>query len=256
MDYDISWSDTIDINSDTGAIYSWTGNNSRIIQEREEPYPEVFFTVGWKKNNVKPLFNPQKGIYLSFSGITNSIPHDENRRYLQINNEIIIYHRGLFPKNTVAYRLRPSIRLGSGSVNEGMYMGGESTLRGFGSASFGGLTVYNNRVLFSCEYRFLIFTIPVMHFPWFARYHSGLNDFHSSINGAILFDCGYLWKDLLNPIHPGGDNESAASTGLGIRLIAPTIKRSLCFDIMWGFYPEINNAPGKPIWSLYVDMLF
>ncbi|MGD9200325.1 MAG: BamA/TamA family outer membrane protein [Chitinispirillia bacterium] len=239
-----------------GPTDSITNNISRIIQEREEPYPEVFFTTGWKRNILKPLFNPQKGIYYGFSAITNIIPHNENRRYLQLNNETIVYHRGLFPQNTVAYRLRPSIRLGSGSINEGMYMGGESTLRGFGSGYFGGSKVFNNRLLFSCEYRFLILKMPVLHFPWLSRYHNGLNNFHSTFNGAIIFDSGYLWKDLHNPIHPEKDHESAASAGIGIRLMAPTIKRSLCFDIMWGIYPERIINIGAPTWSLYVDMLF
>lgn len=242
-------------------VYEWRGYRDAFIKENEEPFSEVYLTLGWTRDARDSSFNTHKGTYFGISATTNLITRDERYRYVELNSVLKFYHRGLWPKHTSAFYLNPSIRFGSGNVHAGKYMGGTSSIRAYGSGAFGAGApfIYNNRILFTYEYRFLILRMPEIRFPWLAWYHSSLRNFRYHIDGALFLDCGHLWKDLYHPVWAEEENISAAGAGCGIRFMAPSLKRSLSLDAAWKVYPDPRGRYEKP-WlpqlNLYLDMPF
>ena len=135
-------------------------------------------------------------------------------------------------------------------------MGSETSLRGYGRGGFGG-SQYNNRLLFSWEYRFPIVTLPEMSFPWLSWYDKSLSNFRSRIDGALILDCGYIWKDVFNLQHPKEDHRSAAGAGFGFRFMFPSLRRSVCAEMVFPFaFPEGYFEKYGPAIYLYLDMPF
>jgi len=251
--------------------YSWQGYSNEKILKYEDPFTEALISLGWVIDMRNETFDPHKGFYFSTVATTNALwPYNDislknyERRYLQVNFAFHFFHRGIWESNTVAYKINPLFRLfGKGNIHSGLYMGSESSLRGYGHGAFGGWE-YNQRVLFSWEYRFQLFKLPEMQFPWLAWYDKSLNNLQTRIDGALILDCGYIWKDLLNLQHPNKDNEHAAGTGFGIRIMFPGMKRSVCAEAIWPiFYPdwygkklENKGTEGVPVIYLYLDLPF
>ena len=245
--------------------YEWKSWDSVYVNKHESrPYNELFLSLSWKTNKQNKYYNPNKGFYFYINALTNALyPYDDpyldesKEKYLQLSSDIRIFHRGIWENNIVAYRVRPLARLfGAGNVYSGIYMGSEISLRGYGRGAFGG-TQYNNRLLFSWEYRFPLVTLPEMKFPWLSWYDEELKSFHSRIDGALILDCGYIWKDLLGLRHPKKDHESAAGAGLGFRFMFPSLRRSVCAEIVFPFaFPEGYFEKYFPALYLYLDLPF
>jgi outer membrane protein assembly factor BamA len=263
---DTSWIfmeiDTMGMNPDSfdTTYYLWDGFSDKKIKKYEEPYTEAFLSLGWATDKRDIKYHPHKGFYFSANIKTNALwpykdIHGEKKRYLQLNNEFRFYHRGIWKKNVAAYRVRSSIKpYGKGNIYSGMYMGNEYTLRGYSTGAFGSYE-YNHRLLFSTEYRFPIYQLPALRFPWLAWYDSSLNNFIIQIDGALILDCGYIWKDLKNLIHPRTDHKSAAGTGFGLRFMLPSLKRAICAEVVWPIYPK-ERASGWPALYLFLDLPF
>ena len=241
--------------------YVWDGFSSWKINKYEDPFTELYLSIGWITDKRDQYFNPHKGFYYSFIATTNALwPYkdiniaDEDIRYLQLSNDFSFFHRGIWESNTVAYRVRPLIRLfGKGNIYSGIYMGSETSLRGYGHGAFGSYE-YNHQLLFSWEYRFPIVTLPEMSFPWLSWYHKSMNSLRSRIDGALILDCGYIWKDFENLIHPVGDHVSAAGAGFGFRFMFPSLRRSVCAEIIWPIYPKEYADGWPPALYLYLDL--
>lgn len=231
-----------------------------IIETYEKPYSELFLSLGGKFDKRNKIFNPHSGFYFSINALTNVLYpwlRDYEYCYLQISNDLGFYHRGIWESNTVAYRIRPLIRFfGKGNIHTGVFMGSETSLRGYGRGGFGG-SQYNNRLLFSWEYRFPIVTLPEMSFPWLSWYDKSLNSFRSRIDGVLILDCGYIWKNVFNLQHPKEDHRSAAGAGFGFRFMFPSLRRSVCAEMVFPFaFPEGYFEKYGPTMYLYLDMPF
>jgi outer membrane protein assembly factor BamA len=247
--------------------HTWKGSRDTSLQTqekiriKEKPYSEVFYTIGWNREGRDATFNAHRGIFSGVSATTTVIPADENNRYIELNSEIKFYHPGIFPRHTAAYYLHPSIRFGTGYIFEGKYIGGIGSLRAYSSDAFGSGVpfIYNNRVVFTYEYRFFLFRMPEMRFPWLAWYHRSLKNFNFHVDGAIFLDCGYLWKDWYNPLASGKESRAASGAGLGLRVMAPSMKRSVNLDFAWMVFPdprEYYKKPWLPFINLYLDLPF
>lgn len=244
--------------------YVWDGYSSRKINKYEKPFTELYLSLGWITDKRDKYFNPHTGFYYSSVAMTNALwPYrdvniaNKDIRYLQLSNDFRFFHRGFWESHTIAYRIRPLIRLfGKGNVYSGIYMGSETSLRGYGHGDFGGYQ-YNNRLLFSWEYRFPIVTLPEMSFPWLSWYDKSLSNFRSRIDGAFILDCGYIWKDVFNFKHPKEDHESAAGAGFGLRFMFPSLQRSVCAEMVFPFaFPEGYFEKYGPAIYLYLDLPF
>ena len=265
--------DSVDADSNNNPIFDTTYYDS-IIEPYEEPFSELFLSLGWKTDKRKPKYNPHNGFYFSSYALTNALYpfedwllNEDDFIYLELANDFRFFHRGIWESNTVAYRIRPLIRLfGRGNIYSGIYMGNEITLRGYGHGAFGG-SRYNNRLLFSWEYRFPIVELPELQFPWLAWYDEGLKSFRVRIDGAFILDCGYIWEDLVDLRHPKEDHQSAAGAGFGFRFMFPFLKRSICAEIVFPFaFPEgyfddpekfgEDNNLYSPALYLYLDIPF
>lgn len=240
--------------------YRWRGFSSDTIEFYEKSYSEALLSLGWITDKRDIRYNPQKGFVFSMGAKTNALyPYsdiaDQKKIYLQLNNEVRFYHRGIWKNNVAAYRVRSSIKpFGEGNIYSGMYMGNEFTLRGYGTGAFGSYK-FNNRLLFSTEYRFPICQLPPMPFPWLAWYDHSLNNFIIQIDGALILDCGYIWHDFMNFYHPRQDHITAAGTGFGLRFVLPSLQRAICAEFVWPVYPK-ERASGWPTPYLYLDLPF
>ena len=104
-----------------------------------------------------------------------------------------------------------------------------------------------------------IYTMPPLRFPWLVWYDHSLNEFTVQIDGALILDCGYIWKEFFNPRKSSLDLEAGAGVGAGFRFILPSLKRAVCLDIVLPIYPEekIRNMDlWPPPMYLYLDLPF
>ncbi len=245
-----------------GINYEWDGFSTWKLNEYEKPVKELFLSLGWVTDKRNKKFNPKKGFYYSILALTNIWPYKdfnlkkEEFRYLQMSGDFRFYHRGIWQSNIIAYRIRPLLRFfGKGNTFSGIYLGDE-LLRGYRSGQFGNWT-YNNRILFSWEYRFPIFKLPNLRFPWLAWYDQNLDNLSIRVDGACIFDYGYIWKDLLGPLHPKLNHENVAGAGLGLRFMFPKMQRAISADIVFPVFSE-NSYKNlwKPSYYLYLDLPF
>jgi outer membrane protein assembly factor BamA len=235
---------------------------------------EAFAVIGHGIDRRNARFDTREGWYSALSLSTNWLyPRNRTRGYVQLSGDHRLYHRGLLQSNTVAYRLQSTLRAGEGGQYHALYAGGgEHNLRGYGVGALPRPTVYgdslyapdyyaDNRLLASIEYRFPILTTPPMDFGALTALHPGLEGFFYRIDGALIGDGAWLWRSLLDALHQ--EKDLAASLGAGLRIMAPTIKRAVSFDCIWGVvrppyeWDQIRAYGWKgwlPAWYLYVDM--
>lgn len=238
-----TWTDTMRVaDTDSFEVRRWDG--------LDYPYYELFAALGWTTDRRNARFSPRKGYYFSVELLTNALYHRGRPAYGQASTDFRFYHRGIFRGNTVAYRTRPTLRVGKGGRNHRLYMGGESTLRGFTDYHFGRTFMADNRLLFSWEYRFPIFKTPEVEMPRLGKLHKGLQRFHYRFDGALILDAGHLWPHLA---HPKTDAVTGVGAGLGLRMMLPTLARSLVFDVV---LPVSSARCWPPSWHLYIDAYF
>lgn len=274
--YDVVGRDTLLVDSVSGRylLREWNGYSSERIDELESVYRELFFIIGWVSDLRESYFDNSKGAYFFVSLKTNALyPRDRDYSYLQMDTDTRFYHRGFFKNNKAAYRLRTSVRVDSSDIYDCLYAGGEGSVRGYTRGYFPRGFISNNRIILNAEYRFPIFTTPKMDFPVLSQIHSGLKEFYYRVDGAFLADACYVWHSLFNPYRPKDQHSSGTGLGFGLRALAPTLRRSVCFDMAWGldsewnklkkeFYREKKDQKKRavpywfPEWYLYVDMYF
>jgi outer membrane protein assembly factor BamA len=127
-------------------------------------------------------------------------------------------------------------RFDSAASYEGIYLGGESTLRGYPQGALPRTRDFtaNNDVLFSAEYRLPVWATPSVDLSFLPPLIPGMNKLYYRIDAAALFDAGYLWHYLPEIIHPHTGHDYGLGAGFAIRIMAPTMRRSGCIDFAWG----------------------
>jgi outer membrane protein assembly factor BamA len=220
-------------------------------------FKEAFTAVGWSTDRKDRSFDPSKGWSLYCEMLTNALYSGNNPDYLQLRSDIRLYHRGFFPTDRVAYRLQSVVRTNDAGPYQGVYMGGEGSLRGFGRDQFGRSAIMNDFAILSMEYRFTLYPTPEYDIPVLCNYISSCKGFFIRTDGAFILDAGHIWRDVL---HPFVQRENGAGVGAGLRFLAPTFLRSVCFDVVWGIpgtsNPQQLSFSAVPSWYFYLDMYY
>ncbi|MBD3320068.1 MAG: BamA/TamA family outer membrane protein [Chitinivibrionales bacterium] len=181
------------------------------------------------------------------------------QQYFQIYSQFQLYHRGFFAKDRFAYRLKLLLRDRDGGILNRVGAGGESSIRGYGSGAVDNGQQANNMAAYSMEYRFPIFTTPTFDvfsdiFD-FSKIGYDLSNFYYRLDACLFFDAGYVWNKWSSPVSPSDDHQYGYSWGLGLRIMMPTMARSIAFDIT-PLLRDIGNDRLKwgYWWNLYVDL--
>jgi len=156
---------------------------------------------------------------------------------------------------------------GEHSFYEQIYMGGSSTIRGYGDNSLGApvdstpfynSTVFNNRFLASAEFRFLIHNFTPLNFSFLSWYHESMSRFPVELHGALFVDAGYIWEDIENSFDYKGSNYlTAASVGVGLRVLFPSIDLRGGIDFGWPILsPHPVEKPGVPVFHMFMGFPF
>lgn len=257
--------------------YKWKGEHSKVIEYYERNLTEAHITIGFSTDHRNRRFNTNKGFYFKTSLTTNApypyrkpiidkttddwnIIGEEKITHLISYTDFRLFHRGIWKNNIVAYRFRPSLTLyGEGNVYRGMYMGNEYSLRGYSTGAFGGST-FNDRFLFSLEYRFRIAKLPFINFsrfkPLLSWYINDLDKLPIVIDGTLILDCGHIWKEFASPLSSDAGYATGAGTGIGLRILFPSIKRTINIELVWPIYPSNNFKFKNVSWYFYLDFPF
>jgi len=244
---------------------TWISNGAAIAAV-EQRFTELYCAVGWVTDARDARFDTRSGAYFAASARTNALyPRRQNysNAYVQFDTDTRLYHHGIFPGNTAAYRLRTTLRVDSAGRYDGLYAGGESTLRGYPLSCLPGTFVANNRILGTSEYRFPLFTTPSVTYPLLSQIHGGLKNFYYRVDGAFFFDAGYLWNYITEPARSHDTHVYGMGAGAAIRIMAPTLSHSICADFSWpvdkarrAYVRTYYLRPWLPEVYLYLDMYY
>jgi|WetSurMetagenome_2_1015567.scaffolds.fasta_scaffold00249_4 outer membrane protein assembly factor BamA len=222
-------------------------------------YEEVVTQWGWVTDRRDRSFDPTSGWHVHTSLGTNALYAGKSNAYLQWSSDLKLYHHGFFSSDRFAYRLITVFRTNDGGPYRAVYIGGDGSIRGWARDDIGRSTVMNDYVVISGEYRFpVIRSTPPFDIPILSDQAPSLKGFYLRTDGAVILDAGTIWKNLTQPfaVHENGEG-----VGIGLRILAPTLLRSVCFDVVWPF--RMQAKPFKvgyyswiPGWSLYLDMYY
>lgn len=220
-------------------------------------FKELYSAVGWSTDRRDRSYDASRGWSISADAFTNVLYAGNYNKYLQLNTDMRLYHRGLFRNDRFAYRAQLITRTNDAGGYKRIYIGGEGSVRGFARDQFGLSGVMNDYAVLSAEYRFPLWTTPSFDIWLLSDYSDMLKSFFLRLDGALIFDAGHIWYDLA---HPFTQRENGAGVGAGIRIMAPTLLRSLCFDVVWGI-PGTSNPLGFKLSAvpgayLYLDSYF
>jgi outer membrane protein assembly factor BamA len=225
-------------------------------------FEEIYSAVSWSTDRRDRSFDPSRGWSVYTGMLTNALCSDYNR-YVQLDDDLRLYRHGFFSGDKFATRLQTVIRLNDGGIYKGLYTGGEGTIRGFAQDQIGlpnsrnNFAVMNDYVVGSAEYRFPLWTMPSFDVWLLSDYSDMLKNFYTRFDGAVFMDAGHIWHDLA---HPMTKEDNGTGFGAGIRIMAPPLRRSVCFDVAWGAIPR--SSPARliflcaPSYYLYLDMYY
>lgn len=244
---------------DNDTLLQWVGKGDA-LKHYNNSFSELFLTLTFLTDSRNSSFNPNKGYYYITRLVTNGLyPYkdfnDKRVPYIRWSNDFRFFHRGIFKSHSMAYRVKLTNTIhNQGNFYNRLTMGGESSLRGYGSGTIGGGRS-DNRLLASTEYRFKIWKTPNLELPFLSWYDKGLNKFYYQFDGAFFADYGHLWDSFAHPL----TNEiKAFSVGAGIRMLVPVLRRSVSTDFAWRIYPREFHGSNKykPIIHTYLDFPF
>jgi outer membrane protein assembly factor BamA len=240
-------------------------------------FREVYANLGWSIDRKDRSFDPQNGWALCTGVLTNAF-YTDYTAYAEFDGDLRLYHKGFFYADRFACRLQTALRSNDGGIFKGLYIGGQSTVRGFPQDQLGipkssnGFTVMNDYVVASTEYRFPIWTMPACDvwlppeyfealknfYKWLLPdYIELLKEFYLRFDGAVFVDAGHIWRTV---DHPFVLPENGMGFGAGLRVMAPTLRRSVGFDVAWGAIPHAQRPRmvfyREPTYQLYLDMYF
>lgn len=251
---DTTWVDTV-ISKDTLVEYRWNGHRYYLSDQSQIHDYSALLSISHLVDHRDASFNPHEGWLLRTSASTNALYSEEKKPYLQLDLDGRIYIPGLFRSNTMALRVQTTLRSADAGWYRNLRAGGDDNIRGYGKDRFGIRCHANNRLIVNAEYRFPIGRTPTIDLLGLEKMVPDLKGFYYQLDGTFFIDGGYLWHQIENPLSPQNENEHGLGAGFGLRILAPTIKIIVCFDV--GF-PLIEDKLTSwiPPWYLYINMNF
>ena len=210
---------------------------------------EAYTSFGWSTDYRDNNFDTKKGWFFWNELLTNGVYSNDTYTYGQYNTEIRVYAPGLPRSAVIACRLQGTLRTNDAGPYRRLYAGGEGSVRGFPRDWLGMTGQMNNRIVLSTEYRFRIWTTPQMDFLSLSRLLPETKGLFYHFDGALIADDGVLWPRIGHPFK----NENGGGIGAGIKIFAPTLRRSGCIEVV---YPIVNHNLYAPEVLLYLDAYF
>jgi len=231
--------------------------DNEIIPGSTISYSELFTQWGWITDKRNRSFDPSAGWYIQTSLGTNVLHPGTDNPFLQWNGNLQLFHEGPFAVDKFACRLTTTLRSNDAGPYRSLYIGGTGSIRGWPSDYLGRSAIMNDCAVFSGEYRFPIWPTPTFDLPMLCDYAPSLRGFYLRADGAVIFDAGQIWRDLP---HPFETHENGEGFGIGLHVLAPTLLRSACMDVVWPFQtaqqpPHVHYSL-TPGWHLYLDMCY
>jgi outer membrane protein assembly factor BamA len=128
-------------------------------------YRELVSFAGAAADFRGDSYEPRGG-WLAYGDFkSNALYSDSTPKYGQFTTELRWYRSGFFTRDRFALRLQSALRTNDAGGFKRIYIGGESTVRGFPSGWLGQPDIMNNYAMISAEYRFFLFRTPVIN-PW------------------------------------------------------------------------------------------
>ncbi len=227
-------------------------SNSRVS------YEEVVTQWGWVTDRRNTSFDPTAGWSIHTALNTNAVYAGLNNPYLQWMNDLKLYHGGFFSADRFACRLTLTLRTNDAGPYRALYIGGDGSVRGWARDELGRSAVMNDFAVASGEYRFPIWRpTPSFDVPMLCDYAPSLRGFYLRADGAVILDGGSIWRDIE---HPFDVHENGEGVGFGLRIMAPTLLRCACFDVVWPLQGSENPLHIRysltPALYLYLDMYY
>jgi len=155
-------------------------------------------------------------------------------------------------RHSLYIRSRISVTpFGEHNKYDGFLLGGQEFLRGWDYEVLGSKDscVFDNSVLGTLEYQFHILTFPPIKLGnLLSWYDKSLQKFSPTLTGAVFFDAGYLYKDILSPLQ--SVHATAASAGISLRLLQPLMRLGGAVELAWqvsGSEKYLNKNRKVPI---------
>ena len=245
----------------------------------QHKFYETFIGLGWSTDRRDHGFAPSRGWsfsceaksnYLLTADSSNDAIPLKTSKYAQFSLDARLYHRGIFENHVVGYWLKTTVRDADGGPFRILAAGSDGSLRGYRSGELGGRVRANDRITFALEYRYPIWTAPIIEFPWLDNLPNPLRTlaqdatkgFFYRFDGAMIADGALLWNAIEDIAHPFTmDQEHGLGLGCGLRLLYPNLRRSFCIDIVYPVYiaglpaATVSTASGPTV-HWYIDMYF
>jgi hypothetical protein len=228
---------------------------------------QAFVSTGWYTDRRSPRYDPARGWSFFFETRSNTLYHQEaSPLYVQFTSDIKAYHRGLFNTHKVAYHVSMIDRTNDAGIQNRLVLGGLSSVRGYSNYGIDLQRSASHSFQFSCEYRFPIYQLPPMAplFPQNMLKLAGIlagdmSEFAPRLDGGFIFDYGKVsrnFEKLFSRNNPW--YRSGTDFGIGLRLMEPHVRHSVCMDIVWIENPltQKNDFYAAPSWQLYLDLNF
>ena len=228
---------------------------NRFVKEIKEADASIGWTTDYRNNN----FDPVAGWYFWNEALTNGFYSTDDNKFGQYSADFRFYIPGFFNRNHVACRLLGCFRTNDAGPYRRLYAGGEGSVRGFPDDYLGMTGEMNNSLVVSTEYRFPIVTLPEIDvFSLFSisdRFPE-LKGMYYQIDGALIADAGDLWGHFTQPSQI---RQNGAGFGAGIKILIPTLRRSVCFDVVSPVTKDPSSgktAIFSPECRLYLDAYY
>jgi outer membrane protein assembly factor BamA len=232
--------------------------DSTDVPDSRVSYEEIVTQLGWVTDKRDRSFDPTTGWHVHTSLGSNGLYRGISNAYLQWSDDLKLYHNGFFSVDRFACRITTALRTNDAGPYRSLYIGGDGSVRGFARDELGRSAIMNDYAVVSGEYRFPIWRpTPTFDVPMLCDYAPSLKGFYLRADGAVIVDGGNIWKDLS---HPFGVHENGEGVGVGIRILAPTLLRSGCIDVVWPMQANVNPLRVRYSWVpacyLYLDMYY
>lgn len=220
---------------------------------------ETNASIGWSTDFRNNNFDPVKGWYFWNELMSNSLYSNDGHKYGQYSADFRFYLPGFLHGNRIASRIQGCFRTNDAGPYRRLYAGGEGTLRGFPNDYLGMTGEMNNSFILSTEYRFPIVTIPEISLLsqfYLTDLLPEIKGLYYQIDGALIAEAGHMWGRFSRPLQA---MQNGAGIGAGIKILAPTMRRNVCFDVVSPITKDPTSGKTtiySPEYRLYLDAYY